>query len=99
MRSAINGIVHDSSASGLTVYVEPMAVLELANKMRLKESDIEREIARILEELSRIAASHFAYLGSPPFLLIVVAQDQIGFAGSIFLSLIFLSAVPNSPRN
>ena len=37
-RAQIDGIVHDSSASGLTVYVEPMVVVELANKMRIKES-------------------------------------------------------------
>jgi DNA mismatch repair protein MutS2 len=60
MRSVINGIVHDSSASGLTVYVEPIAVLELSNKLRLKETEIEREIARILDELSRSASSHFS---------------------------------------
>ncbi len=52
MRNVIQGIVHDSSASGLTVYVEPIAVLELANKVRLKEAEIEREIARVLHELA-----------------------------------------------
>jgi DNA mismatch repair protein MutS2 len=52
-RNVISGIVHDSSASGLTVYIEPMAVVEIANKMRIKMADIEREIARILDELGR----------------------------------------------
>jgi len=55
MRSTINGIVHDSSASGLTVYIEPMAVVELANRLRMKEAEIEHEIARILEQLSAVA--------------------------------------------
>ncbi|HEY9677035.1 MAG TPA: endonuclease MutS2 [Drouetiella sp.] len=59
MRSAVNGVVHDSSASGLTVYVEPLAVLELSNQQRLKQTEIEREVARILEVLSRVAASYF----------------------------------------
>lgn len=54
-RQVISGIVHDSSASGLTIYVEPMAVVELANKIRLRESEIEREIQRILAELSLLA--------------------------------------------
>lgn len=58
MRQSIPGIVHDSSASGLTVYVEPMAVVELANKVRMKESDVEHEISRILSELSAIARQH-----------------------------------------
>ncbi|HEY9871137.1 MAG TPA: endonuclease MutS2 [Candidatus Obscuribacterales bacterium] len=55
MRHVIPGIVHDSSASGLTVYVEPMAVIELANKMRLLEAEIDQEIAAILTALSRAA--------------------------------------------
>jgi DNA mismatch repair protein MutS2 len=64
MRSSVNGIVHDSSASGLTVYVEPIAVLELSNQQRLKQSEIEREIARILEVLSRFAISHVEAIAS-----------------------------------
>ena len=37
--------------------------------------------------------------GSPPSLLIFIAQGLIGFAVFIFLSRIFLSAVQDSPRN
>ncbi len=62
-RSLIQGIVHDSSASGLTVFVEPMAVVELANRMRMKESEIEHEIARILQELSLKAAKYASEIG------------------------------------
>ncbi len=51
-RHVIPGIVHDSSQSGLTVFVEPMPVVELANKLRIKEAEIEHEIARILAHLS-----------------------------------------------
>lgn len=63
-RSLINGIVHDSSASGLTVYVEPMAVVELANKMRMKAAEIEHEIARILQELSQHTAKYVEQIES-----------------------------------
>lgn len=56
-RHIIQGIVHDSSASGLTVYVEPMSVVELTNKIRMKEADIEREIDRLLAELSALMHS------------------------------------------
>ncbi len=49
---AVEGIVHDSSASGLTVYIEPAVVVELSNKVRMTLSEIEREILRILEELT-----------------------------------------------
>jgi DNA mismatch repair protein MutS2 len=52
-RHVIPGIVHDSSQSGLTVFVEPMPVVELANKLRIKEAEIEHEISRILSVLSQ----------------------------------------------
>jgi DNA mismatch repair protein MutS2 len=55
MRHVIPGIVHDRSASGLTVYVEPMSVIELANKVRLIEAEIDQEIAAILTAISRAA--------------------------------------------
>lgn len=58
MRGSIEGIVHDSSASGLTVYVEPISVVEMENKLRLKQAEIEREIARILSLLSTICHDH-----------------------------------------
>lgn len=57
-RQSIEGIVHDSSASGLTVYVEPLAVVELTNRIRLIEVEIEREIDRLLLELSNKARAH-----------------------------------------
>jgi len=52
-RHVIPGIVHDSSQSGLTVFVEPMPVVELANKLRIREAEIEHEISRILSDLSQ----------------------------------------------
>lgn len=56
MRQSIDGIVHDSSASGLTIYVEPLSVVELTNKVRITEANIEREIERLLWELSSEAS-------------------------------------------
>lgn len=55
MRRSIEGIVHDSSASGLTVYIEPLVAVELTNRIRIKESEIEWEIERLLMELSQKA--------------------------------------------
>ena len=64
MTNALQGIVHDSSASGLTVYVEPMPVVLLSNKLRLKEGEVEQEIARILGALSRSASAEVTKLDS-----------------------------------
>ena len=58
MRQSIDGIVHDSSSSGLTIYVEPLSVVELTNKLRINEAEIEREIERLLWELSALAGKN-----------------------------------------
>ena len=48
----IKGIVHDESASGKTVYIEPSEVVEANNRIRELESDERREIIRILTEFT-----------------------------------------------
>ena len=44
----IKGIVHDESASGKTVYIEPAEVVEANNRIRELEGEERREIIRIL---------------------------------------------------
>lgn len=47
------GIVHDSSSSGHTLFVEPLAALDSNNRLRTLRMEEEREVQRVLEELSR----------------------------------------------
>jgi len=51
-RSAVPGIVHDSSSSGQTLFVEPFAVVEDSNRLREAESAEREEVTRLLRELS-----------------------------------------------
>lgn len=51
-KGKLQGIVHDMSASGQTVYIEPMAVVNLNNELRTLYIEEDREIKIILEELS-----------------------------------------------
>jgi DNA mismatch repair protein MutS2 len=52
MQSRVRGLVHDQSASGATVYVEPLAAVELNNRLRQLEAQEREEVERILQEIS-----------------------------------------------
>ncbi|MCH8994970.1 MAG: endonuclease MutS2 [Chloroflexi bacterium] len=53
-RGKIRGIVHDVSASGATVFLEPLPVVELGNTWRELQLEEEREVERVLRELSAL---------------------------------------------
>ncbi|MFW5981029.1 MAG: hypothetical protein ACOCRU_00475 [bacterium] len=51
-RNSFSGIVHDQSSSGMTIFMEPMAVVKLNNRLRELKSEEEREIHRLLQEIT-----------------------------------------------
>ena len=53
-KGAFRGIVHDSSASGATVFMEPFIVVDVNNELREARSSEEREVRRILAKLSAL---------------------------------------------
>lgn len=56
-RRHVQGLVHDQSGSGATLYIEPMAVVELNNHLRELQLAEEQEVKRILMRLSYVVGS------------------------------------------
>src|SRR5947207_3625840 len=52
LRSQVRGIVHDQSSSGATVFIEPLVVVELNNKLRELQIEERQEVERILRAIS-----------------------------------------------
>lgn len=61
-RNNIKGFIHDTSSSGSTVYIEPMSVFELNNKISDLIVEENKEIEKILEELSSLFMPIVTYL-------------------------------------
>jgi DNA mismatch repair protein MutS2 len=51
-QARVEGIVHDASQTHQTVYVEPRALLQIGNRIKIARADVEQEEQRILKELS-----------------------------------------------
>lgn len=55
-KGRVRGIVHDQSASGATIFIEPLATVELNNKWREAQLTEEKEVQRVLASLSALVA-------------------------------------------
>lgn len=52
-RSRVEGIVHDSSGSGQTLFVEPTPIIALNNQLKISRLNVDKEILRVLEQLAK----------------------------------------------
>lgn len=57
-RNHFGGVVHDQSASGQTLYIEPAGVVELNNRLRQTQIEERQEMQRVLAELSQLIAPY-----------------------------------------
>lgn len=55
-KNEVKGLLHDTSASGATMFIEPAQVVEANNELRMLQSREEHEIERILSELSSLVS-------------------------------------------
>lgn len=78
-RSEIAGMVHDTSSSGSTVFIEPASVVEANNEIKVLQSKERDEIERILASLSAEAGSFYESI-------------KLGYESAVELNLIFSKA-------
>lgn len=61
-RNTFAGIVHDQSASGMTLFMEPLAIVKLNNRLRELKREEEEEIYRILQQLTGLLQGELAII-------------------------------------
>lgn len=84
-KNAFPGMVHDQSSTGATVFMEPMSVVALNNKIKELKSKEKEEIEKILKELSTITAENNDILYSN--IEIITNLDFIFAKGELSISL------------
>ena len=97
LKRKINGIVHDESATGKTVFIEPAEVVEANNRVRELEAEERREVIRILTVFTDEVRPHVrGILDSYRFLAIIdLVQAKTAFAE---LTKAFEPKVENRPH-
>ncbi|MCL2547633.1 MAG: endonuclease MutS2 [Symbiobacteriaceae bacterium] len=85
-RAAVPGLIHDTSGSGATLFIEPMAVVEMNNDLRRLAGEEREEVARILRDLSAkvavVSSSINKSLGALGELDMIISRGHLSLAMS-----------------
>lgn len=94
-KNEVKGLVHDTSASGATVFVEPISIVEANNELKLLKNKEEREIEKILYSLSALCADSADTLTSNYHL---INEISFAFTCASLAEQMRASAVNHSPE-
>ncbi|MDD2511082.1 MAG: endonuclease MutS2 [Syntrophomonas sp.] len=87
-RHEVRGIIHDESASGATVFIEPVAVVENNNRIRALQRDEKREVERILRKLSEAVGQYRVEIAGNQELLseldFIYARARLAYQGNYY---------------
>ena len=82
MRGHVAGVVHDVSSSGATLFLEPLETVELGNQWRELKLEEEREVRRVLRELSEIVGEDGTHIAATIEILasldLILASARLG---------------------
>lgn len=82
-KKMVRGIVHDESATGRTLFIEPEVVVETNNRIREKKGEEKREIVKILKEFTSLVRDYLDEIKQNAWIIgvldLIVAKSKLGF--------------------
>jgi len=88
-KGRIPGLIHDQSSSGATLFIEPLATVELNNEWRALQLEEENEVRRILAGLSELIADEADYIERT---VDALAELDLAFAKGKYAEALFATA-------
>lgn len=92
-KNEVEGIVHDASGSGQTVYIEPQALVDLGNRLKIAQSAQLEEEHRILSSLTRLVVREAKMVRS--MMEVIGRCDFLSAAARLALDLDMIALVPD----